>query len=96
MAKRSTPVISYGSSSSKRRSPTTNGTEPPRKKVKSLMADESSSSSDAESSGGAPIGSAVASTIFTVNEDFARKFEHNKKREELQRRVWTFPYLLNG
>lgn len=87
MAKQSTPVISNGSPNSKRRGPTINGTEPPRKKMKSLMADGRSSSSDGESSGGAPLGSAVASTTLTVNEDFARRFEHNKKREELQRRM---------
>lgn len=25
---------------------------------------------------------------FKINEDFAKRFEHNKKREELQRREW--------
>ncbi|KAL8758747.1 MAG: hypothetical protein Q9184_003839 [Pyrenodesmia sp. 2 TL-2023] len=85
MAKRSYPVISNGWPSSKRGGPTAHETEPLRKKVKSLMAKESSSSSDDESFGGAALGSAVATSTFTINEGFARRFEHNKKREELQR-----------
>ena len=34
-------------------------------------------------------GAAVQTADFTVNESFARRFEHNKKREELQRRMTT-------
>ena len=29
---------------------------------------------------------------FKINEDFARRFEHNKKREELQRCQWALQY----
>lgn len=90
MAKPSIPGVRNESPSRKRRGPPANGTEAPRKKVKHLMADESSNYSDANSSGGAAIDSAAASTFFTVNEDFAQRFEHNKRREELHRRMWRF------
>lgn len=40
--------------------------------------------SDSESDGGANVDSG-----FKVNEEFARRFEHNKKREERQRRTIT-------
>ncbi|KAL8901466.1 MAG: hypothetical protein Q9207_005189 [Kuettlingeria erythrocarpa] len=85
MAKHSIPGLRNESPGRKRRAPSANGTEPPGKKVKHLMADESSSSGDADSSGGAAIDPAAASTFFTVNEHFAQRFEHNKRREELHR-----------
>lgn len=31
--------------------------------------------------------------ILAVNQEYAQKFEHNKKREELQRRVYNVPYI---
>lgn len=43
-----------------------------------LLNDSDSESED----GGAP----VENSAFKVNEEYARRFEHNKKREERQRR----------
>lgn len=67
---------------------------PPQKRTK-LLLDNESSDKDSDSSGGVSInedGKNIATNGFTVNQDFARRFEHNKKREELHR--CTFPCLL--
>lgn len=63
--------------------------EPPSKKSRKLLDDESSSDSGDES-GGVPIGKPSEDLGFKVNEDYARRFEHNKKREELQKRMFGF------
>ncbi|KAL5366159.1 KRI1-like family-domain-containing protein [Aspergillus floccosus] len=55
--------------------------EPPAKKPRKLLDDDSSSESGDESGG-------VSLNIdngFKINEEYARRFEHNKKREELQK-----------
>ncbi|KAK4193660.1 KRI1-like family C-terminal-domain-containing protein [Podospora australis] len=54
---------------------------------KALFDDDSSSSSseDDQEDGGATLGPAATSAQLKINEDYARKFEHNKKREELHR-----------
>ncbi|GIJ84376.1 KRRI-interacting protein 1 [Aspergillus pseudoviridinutans] len=57
--------------------------EPPAKKPRKLLDDDSSSDSGDES-GGVPI-SNQSEPAFKINEDYARRFEHNKKREELQK-----------
>lgn len=44
--------------------------------------------SDSESDDGAAIGS----SSFKVNEEYARRFEHNKKREETQRCMFQFHF----
>lgn len=49
----------------------------------------SSDASDSED-GGAP----VLEGHLKVNESFAKRFEHNKKREELQKRASTLFHLL--
>ncbi|PQE18655.1 ribosome biogenesis Kri1 protein [Rutstroemia sp. NJR-2017a BVV2] len=59
----------------------------PVKVVKSKNLLDDSDSSEDESVGGAPLESG-----FKVNEEYAKRFEHNKKREELHRR--KFFYLL--
>jgi protein KRI1 len=41
---------------------------------------DSDSGSDEEEAGGAPLENG-----FKINEEYAKRFEHNKKREELQR-----------
>ena len=59
----------------------------PRKRVKVLLDDESSSE-DSETSGGIVLDqkSAVTNGIgFKINEEYARRFEHNQKRAELHR-----------
>jgi hypothetical protein len=70
-----------GTSSSKQSK--ANG-EPLAKRPKLLTdgGDSESSSSDAEE------------PVFKINEEFAKRFEHNKKREELQRRKFLFRSLL--
>ncbi|OJK02802.1 hypothetical protein ASPACDRAFT_75910 [Aspergillus aculeatus ATCC 16872] len=53
---------------------------PPSKKSRKLLDDSSSDSED--ESGGVPISN--EDVVFKINEDYARRFEHNKKREEMQ------------
>ncbi|KAL4815208.1 KRI1-like family C-terminal-domain-containing protein [Aspergillus spinulosporus] len=55
--------------------------EPPAKKSRKLLEDDSSSDSENES-GGVSLGDSGAG--FKINEEYARRFEHNKRREELQ------------
>ena len=52
--------------------------EEPKLKKSNLL-DDSDPSSEDESGGGAPLEG------FKINEEYAKRFEHNKKREELQR-----------
>jgi protein KRI1 len=47
----------------------------------SNLLDSDSESENGGSDGGAPL----ESQDFKINEEYARRFEHNKKREELQR-----------
>lgn len=59
-----------------------------------LLDDSDSSSSDDESGGGASLEEAG----FKINEEYAKRFEHNKKREELHRcklvsQISNFPIL---
>jgi hypothetical protein len=61
--------------------------EPPSKKSRKLLDDENSSDSGDES-GGVPISNEPDE--FKVNEDYARRFEHNKKREEVQQCMYAF------
>lgn len=58
---------------------------PPSKKSRKLLDDSSSDSED--ESGGVPISN--EDVVFKINEDYARRFEHNKKREEMQQRKAT-------
>ena len=66
----------------------------PHKRVKLLSDDESSASDSTTSSraGGVAIPESTKSTKnkgFTINSEYARRFEHNKQREELHRRMYT-------
>ncbi|KAE8556686.1 hypothetical protein EYB25_001389 [Talaromyces marneffei] len=54
--------------------------EPPSKKPRKLMED-SDSDSDSDSQGGVSV---APDTGFKINEEYARRFEYNKKREERQ------------
>lgn len=64
--------------------------EPPAKKPRKLLDDDSSDSGDED--GGVSIGNHDAG--FKINEEYARRFEHNKKREELQQCMFCFnPYI---
>ncbi|KAL2822536.1 KRI1-like family-domain-containing protein [Aspergillus granulosus] len=57
--------------------------EPPAKKSRKLLEDDSSSDSGDES-GGVPLGDSSEGLTFKINEEYARRFEHNKRREEMQ------------
>jgi protein KRI1 len=59
--------------------------EPPSKKMRKLLDDDSDSDSG-DDAGGVLLGKQSSDTGFKVNEDYARRFEHNKKREEVARR----------
>ncbi|KAJ5157242.1 uncharacterized protein N7482_008342 [Penicillium canariense] len=57
--------------------------EPPSKKMRTLLDDDSSSDSGDDAGG---VSLARAPEVgFKINEDYARRFEHNKKREEVQK-----------
>ncbi|CAP94465.1 hypothetical protein EN45_021180 [Penicillium chrysogenum] len=58
--------------------------EPPSKKMRKLLDDDSDSDSG-DDAGGVLLGKQSSDTGFKVNEDYARRFEHNKKREEVAR-----------
>lgn len=57
--------------------------EPPSKKPRKFMED-SESDSDSDSQGGVSV---APDAGFKINEDYARRFEYNKKREERQQRM---------
>lgn len=61
--------------------------EPPSKKMRKLL-DEDSSSDSGDDAGGVPITDS-GDTGFTINEEYARRFEHNKKREEVAKRMYS-------
>ena len=76
-----------GSSPRKRESLSIPDASPQPKRAKLLLDDENSDS-DGSQMRGVSISKGSANsgnTGFTVNEEFARRFEHNKKREELHR-----------
>jgi hypothetical protein len=60
--------------------------EPPAKRSRKLLEDDSSSDSGDES-GGVPLGDSSEGVTFKINEEYARRFEHNKRREEMQQRT---------
>lgn len=57
----------------------------PVKAVQSKNLLDDSDSSEDESVGGAPLESG-----FKINEEYAKRFEHNKKREELHRCKFSY------
>lgn len=87
MVRRSPTHPSNGTLSTRRHSSTTTEAEHPKKKVKHLLVDESSTSDPDDSSGGAPLPAEALDNILTINEGFAKRFEHNKRREELHKRM---------
>lgn len=56
--------------------------ERPSKRAK-FLSDDESSDSDVEGTNGVSLNTDAAS--FSINEDYAKRFEYNKKREEKQR-----------
>ena len=72
----------------KRRNPSVMESEPPRKKARSLLEDDDASATSFDDApGGALLSSESSSNVLTINQEFARRFEHNKRREELQKRT---------
>lgn len=59
--------------------------EPPSKKMRTLLDDDSSDSGD--DAGGVPV-SKSPEAGFKINEDYAKRFEYNKKREEVAKRMF--------
>ncbi|KAI5308508.1 hypothetical protein KEM55_005527, partial [Ascosphaera atra] len=55
---------------------------PPEKKQKKLFDDESS---DEDNGGGVALNANEGDAGFKINEEYAKRFEYNKKREELAR-----------
>lgn len=75
--------------------------ERPRKRMKALLEEDDSFSDEqntASSTGGVPVSDKFqfsSGEDFTINQDFARRFMHNKEREELQRcKSWLTKTLL--
>lgn len=68
------------------------GTDRPTKRLKALLEEDDTSDEEKSVSGnagGEPAGNDASESGgngFKVNQEFARRFEHNKKREELHRR----------
>ncbi|KAL9611203.1 MAG: hypothetical protein Q9167_004151 [Letrouitia subvulpina] len=68
----------------KRLLPPTEELNPPRKKSKAMLANDDSDSED--SHGGVPLqANSDAHHVFSINKEFARRFEYNKRREEAHR-----------
>ena len=63
--------------------------ERPQKKAKDLLpVDDTDESGSSSPTGGVSVGTVAVNGVdggFTVNQEFAKRFEHNKKREELHR-----------
>ena len=81
-----------GEESSKRKGYPLPDVKPPQKKVKLLLDDEDSCNSSSHSSQVEGVSLSKDAEPgsehgFTVNQEFARRFEYNKKREELHRRT---------
>ena len=69
----------------------------PQKRTKTLLNEDDSSDSE-DSSSRATQGILQEQNEhkfnghgFTINQEYARRFEHNKKREEQQKREWKIP-----
>jgi hypothetical protein len=81
MSKRKADALSAVSSSNGiKKVKQTHDQEPQSQKTANLL-DDSDSASDGGSDGGVNLGEAD----FKVNTEYARRFEHNKKREEMHK-----------
>jgi len=65
------------------------GDGPPAKRTK-LLSDDEGSDVEGIFDGGVPL---VDNNILNINKEFAQRFEHNKKREEKQRRTYLYHLL---
>lgn len=59
------------------------------------LLDDDSSSDSGDDAGGVSLAKSPA-TNFKINEEYARRFEHNKKREEVQKRKVTHAHFFGG
>ena len=69
----------------------------PSKRLKALLEEDDSSYEEAEKTSGHDSTvqddeSATGDHSFRINHDFARRFEHNKKRDELHKREYCLLY----
>lgn len=81
----------------KRSNSDTSGGNRPEKRARVLLSEDSDgeASTDQRRTGSAHDDKVLANDyVLSVNEDFARRFEHNKKREELQQRTYTQVVIL--
>ncbi|KAL8694238.1 MAG: hypothetical protein Q9218_001064 [Villophora microphyllina] len=85
MGKRSLSNFADRTQSTKSRNATPSGDERPRKKVKSFLEEDNSSPDSDDVSGGALLPSTPSKDVLRINEGFAKRFEYNKRREELQK-----------
>ena len=65
--------------------------EPPLKKQKKVLLEDSSSDEGNDNEAGGANSSAGTQEL-KVNEEYARRFEYNKKREELQQCMTYFSF----
>lgn len=68
----------------------------PSKRTK-LLSDAESSDSDNDFANGVILPNGTKDALngegdFKINEEYAKRFEHNKKREEKERREWPQPH----
>ena len=71
--------------------------EPSRKRIKALLEDDTSeddgASSENSDAAETNLGLPGGWDGFKINEEFARRFEHNKKREELHKCTWAYTVI---
>ena len=97
------PISMNGrSQGAKKRSSENLDRQQPPKKIRVLLPEDDQSNTEQDtygnSKGVSPDGSdpSFGDHGFTINEDFSRRFEHNKKREELQKRKSRSPLPISN
>ncbi|KAI4104749.1 MAG: hypothetical protein L6R37_003103 [Teloschistes peruensis] len=85
MAEESLSDASDSAHGIKKRNATASTTERPRKRVKPFSEADSSTSDSEDVSGGTLLLPTSSKDVLNINESFARRFEHNKRREELHK-----------
>lgn len=85
----------------KRRASEVGQSQQPRKKVKLLLEEDSFDQEQDPTSESDSVPTAKDQKVreihgLTINKDFARRFEHNKQREELHRRKSTLPLFVEA
>ena len=70
----------------KRNSTPLDASETQEKRAKTLLGEDSDNDS----------GTSATGYTIPINQEFAKRFDHNKKREELQQRKFTFCMLIKA